>query len=157
MEENKIQNENKLENNNQTNGISEKPKYNITYAEPAKINFKDSLKVSSLPVFIASLCCLSPIILLSLGLVTLSAASELTNVFYGTYKWVFRAVGLIALITAFVFYMKRVGVCTLDDVKKRRNEILNKLALTLIIGVAGYLFFLYVVVHYIGVFLNVWK
>lgn len=151
------QNENKLENNNNAESVSEKPKYNITYAEPNKVNFKDLLKVSSIPVFIASLCCLSPIVLLSLGLVTLSAASELTNIFYGTYKWVFRAAGLIALITAFVFYMRRVGVCTLDDVKKRRNEILNKLALTLIIGVTGYLFFLYVFVHYIGVFLNVWK
>lgn len=135
----------------------EKPKYNITYAKPQKFNLKDLLKVSSIPVFIASLCCLSPIILLSLGLVTLSAASELTNIFYGTYKWVFRAAGLIALITAFIFYMRRQGVCTLDDAKKRRNEILNKLALTLIAGVLGYVFFLYIVVHYLGVFLNVWK
>ena len=157
MQENKMQNENKLENNNQTKSISEKPKYNITYAELAKVNFKDLLKVSSIPVFIASLCCLSPVILFSLGLVTLSAASELADVFYGTYKWVFRAVGLVSLVTAFVFYMRRVGVCTLDDVKKRRNQILNKLALTLIVGVLSYLFFLYVVVHYLGVFLNLWK
>ncbi len=153
MQENKTQNqkEGSVEN------ITVKPKYNITYTEPAKINFKDLLKVSSIPVFIASLCCLSPIILLSLGLVTLSAASELADVFYGTYKWVFRAVGLGALITVFVFYMRRSGVCTLDDVKKRRNEILNKLALTLIAGILGYMFFLYVAVHYLGVFLNVWK
>lgn len=135
----------------------EKPKYNITYAEPQKFNFKDLLKVSSVPVFIASLCCLSPVILLSLGLVTLSAASELADVFYGTYRWVFRVVGLVALGIAFIFYMRRAGVCTLDDVKKRRNEILNKLALTLITGVIGYVFFLYVVVHYLGVFLKVWN
>jgi bacteriorhodopsin len=134
-----------------------KPKYNITYAEPAKINFKDLLKVSSIPVFIASLCCLSPIILLSLGLVTVSVAGELADVFYGTYKWVFRGVGLVALIAAFTFYIRRAGVCTLDDVKKRRNEILNKLFLAIIIGVIGYLFFLYFVVHYVGVFLNIWK
>lgn len=153
-----MQEETQKEINNFTKeNETQKLKYNITYAKPSKINFKDLLKVSSLPVFIASLCCLSPIILLSLGLVTLSAASELTNIFYGTYKWVFRVVGLIALITAFVFYVRRVGVCTLDDVKKRRNEILNKLALTLIVGVLGYIFFLYVVVHYLGVFLNVWK
>jgi hypothetical protein len=147
--------------NNQSSFNSEdsvvKPKYNITYAEPVKINFKDLLKVSSIPVFIASLCCLSPIILLSVGLVTVSVASEIADVFYGTYKWVFRGVGLIALATAFLFYIRRQGVCTLDDVKKRRNEILNKLAITLIMGVLGYLFFLYVVVHYVGVFLNVWN
>jgi amino acid transporter len=142
---------------NKIDTSSEKPRHNITYAKPAKFNLKDLLKISSFPVFIASLCCLSPIILLSLGLVTLSTATELADVFYGAYKWVFRAVGLAALITAFVFYMRRQGVCTIDEVKRRRNEILNKLALALIVGVLGYIFFLYVVVHYIGVFLNVWK
>lgn len=134
-----------------------KKKYNIIYAEPTKVSFKDLFKVSSLPVFIASLCCLSPIILLSLGLVSVSVASELSNVFYGTYKWLFRGVGLVALIIAFVFYVRRSGVCTLDEAKKRRNEILNKFLLTIIIGVLGYVFFLYVVVHYLGVFLNIWK
>ncbi len=152
-----MQEENKTQDNNNLQGSVEKPKYNITFAQPQKFNFKDLLKVSSIPVFIASLCCLSPIILLSLGLVTLSAASELADVFYGTYRWIFRAVGLVSLIIAFTFYLRRAGVCTLDDVKKRRNEILNKLVLTLIVGVLSYVFFLYVVVHYIGVFLNVWK
>jgi bacteriorhodopsin len=134
-----------------------KKKYNIIYAEPAKVNFKDMLKVSSLPVFVASLCCLSPIILLSLGLVSVSVASELSNVFYGTYKWLFRGVGLVALIIAFVFYIRRSGVCTLDEAKKRNNEIINKFLLTISIGVLGYVFFLYVVVHYLGVFLKVWR
>ncbi len=134
-----------------------KKKYNIIYAEPAKINFKDLLKVSSFPVFIASLCCLSPIILLSLGIVSLSVASELTNIFYGSYKWVFRFVGFAALMVAFVFYIRRSGICILDEAKKRRNEIINKLLLTITVGILGYVFFLYVVVHYLGVFLNIWK
>ena len=136
---------------------SEKSINNAIHSKSTKLNWRDLLKISSLPVFIASLCCLSPIILLSLGLVTLSAATELADVFYGTYKWIFRAVGFAALVTAFVFYIRRQGVCTIDEVKRRRNEILNKLALTLITGVLGYVFFLYVVVHYLGVFLNVWK
>ncbi|MDI9355108.1 MAG: hypothetical protein QM532_02805 [Cyanobium sp. MAG06] len=51
----------------------------------------------------------------------------------------------------FFFYLRRSGVCTLDDVKKRRNEILNKLFLLLTLGVLAYILFLYVVVHYIGV------
>jgi hypothetical protein len=48
-------------------------------------------------------------------------------------------------------------VCTIDEAIRRRNEIINTVALTVIAGVAGYMFFLYVVVHYIGVFLNIWK
>jgi hypothetical protein len=137
--------------------MQEKKKFNIIKAESFKINFKDLLKVSSLPVFLASLCCLSPVILFSLGIVSVSVAGDIANVFYGTYKWVFRAAGLIALFVAFLFFMKREGVCTLDDIKKRRNEIMNKLALLIIVGVSGYIFFLYVAIHYVGVFLNIWE
>lgn len=43
-----------------------------------------------------------------------------------------------------------------DDAKKRRNEIINIVALSLTVAVLGYVFFLYVIVHYIGVFLNLW-
>jgi hypothetical protein len=137
--------------------IEEKHVYNIIRAEPAKISWKDLFKVSSIPVFIASLCCLSPILLLSFGLVTVSVAGELADIFYGTYKWVFRVVGVVALIIAFILYLRRTGVCTLDDVKKRRNEVLNKFILTLLAGILGYIVFLYVIVHYIGVWLEVWK
>jgi hypothetical protein len=49
------------------------------------------------------------------------------------------------------------GICTIDEAKKRRNEIINLVALSLTIGILGYLFFLYVVVHYIGVFLAIWE
>ncbi len=140
-----------------------KPKYNITYASdikdtrPISQKLKEAFKVASIPAIIASLCCLSPIVLLSLGLVSVSVAGDLSNLFYGSYKWAFRAVGLIALLVAFYFYMKRQGVCTLDDVKKRRNEIINKLALALIVAVTFYIIFLYGVVEYIGIWLGVWK
>jgi hypothetical protein len=40
---------------------------------------------------------------------------------------------------------------------RRRNEVLNYIALAVIAGVLGYLFFLYVVVHYIGVWLTLWS
>lgn len=117
-----------------------------------------ALRISSIPVIIASLCCLSPVILVSLGVASVSFASSLADTFYGEYKWYFRAAGFIALVVSFIFYVRRqVGVCTIDEAVKRRNELLNKFALVLIIGVLGYLFFLYVVVHYVGVFLQLWK
>ena len=88
----------------------------------------------------------------------MSFASSLADTLYGEYKWVFRGVGLLALLVAVVVYLRRTkGVCTFDDVKRRRNEIINIVALTLIGGIIGYIFFLYVVVHYVGVFLNLWK
>jgi len=117
----------------------------------------DALKISSLPVIFASLCCLSPVILVLLGLSTVSFASSLADTLYGDYKWYFRGVGLITLAVAIVYYLRGAkGICTIDEVKKRRNEIINIVAISLIASVLGYLFFLYVVVHYVGVFLDLW-
>ena len=119
---------------------------------------KDILKITSIPVIFASLCCLSPVILVLLGLSTVSFASSLADTFYGDYKWAFRGVGLLTLVGALLFYLRRKkGICTIDDVKRRRNEILNIVALSVIGAVLGYVFFLYVVVHYIGVFLTLWN
>jgi bacteriorhodopsin len=119
---------------------------------------QEFLKITSLPVLIASLCCLSPVILVLLGISTVSFAASLADTLYGEYKWVFRVVGLCALLVSLVYYLRRQkGICTFDEVKRRRNEIINYVALTMIVGVLGYLFFLYVVVHYIGVFLSLWS
>ncbi len=121
-------------------------------------NFRELLKISSIPVAIASLCCLSPVILVLLGVSTISFASSLADTFYGEFKWVFRGLGLIALLFSLFYYLKRKkGVCTIDDVVRRRNEIINYIALSLIVAIVGYIFFLYVVVHYIGVWLTLWE
>ncbi len=118
---------------------------------------KEILKISSVPVLIASLCCLSPVILVLLGISTVSFASSLADTLYGEYKWAFRVVGLITLLGSLMFYLRRkVGVFTLDDVIRRRNEVINYVALTLVAGVLCYVFFLYVVVHYVGVWLVLW-
>jgi hypothetical protein len=118
---------------------------------------RDALKITSLPVIFASLCCLSPVILVLLGLSTVSFASSLADTLYGEYKWYFRGVGLALLAIALVYYFRRTkGICTLDQVKKRRNEIINIVAISFIVAILGYIFFLYVVVHYVGVFLDLW-
>lgn len=121
------------------------------------VRFWTAIKLSSLPVVLASLCCLSPVILVLLGISTVSFGSSLADTLYGDYKWYFRGLGLVALLGSLYFYFTRQkGICTIDEAKRRRNEIINFLALTLIAGVAGYFFFLYVIVHYLGVWLDLW-
>jgi len=122
------------------------------------MNLRELLKVTGLPVIVASLCCLSPLILVFLGLSTISFASSLSDVFYGQYKWVFRGAGLVFLIATTALYLWREkGICSLDEAKKRRKEVINTALLVLIVGILGYVFFLYVVVHYAGVFIGVWE
>lgn len=122
------------------------------------MKIKEILKVTGLPVVVASLCCLSPVIFVLLGISTVSFASSLADTLYGDYKWIFRGVGLLALSLSLYYYLTRTkGICTFNEAKRRRNEIINYVVLTLIVGVLGYLFFLYVVVHYIGVWLVLWN
>lgn len=128
-----------------------------TVAQSKESTLKEAVKFSALPVVFASLCCLSPIILVLLGLSTVSFASSLADTLYGDYAWYFRVAGLALLAVAIIYYLRRTkGICTLDDAKKRRNEIINIVAFSLIVAILGYVFFLYVVLHYIGVFLNLW-
>lgn len=121
------------------------------------MSFKEIIKLSSVPVIIASLCCLSPVILVVFGIGTLGFATSLADTLYGQYKWLFRIAGLVAMtISLFIYFRRKKGICTIDEAKRRRNEIINTVALTVITGVIGYIFFLYVVVHYAGVFLHIW-
>lgn len=121
------------------------------------MQLKELAKVASLPVIVASLCCLSPLILVALGLSTVGFAASLADSFYGEYKWYFRLAGLLSLGIAYIFYLRKQGVCTLDQAKRERNRLINQFLLLLAAGVVGYIFFLYVVVHYAGVWLKIWE
>jgi len=118
---------------------------------------KEIIKLTSLPILFASLCCLSPIFLVLLGLSTVSFASSLADTFYGDYKWYFRITGLIFLFASLAWYFyKSKGICTIEKAKKQRNKIINTILIVFITGVLGYIFFLYVIVHYTGVLLKLW-
>ena len=117
---------------------------------------KDLFKISGISTLFASMCCLSPILLFIFGLSTAAFATSLTDTLYGTYAWAFRLLGLVLLAVGFVWYYRKKGICTLNQVKQQRNKIINTVLLTLIITILAYLFFLYVVVHYWGVWLNIW-
>jgi hypothetical protein len=120
------------------------------------MNLRDVLKVTGLPVVFASLCCLTPVILVLLGLSGVAFASSLADNLYGNYKWVFRGIGLLLLALSLVIYFRTKGICTLDQVKRQRRKIINITLLALMIFVLGYIFFLYVVVEIIGKLLGIW-
>src|SRR5579859_5265231 len=51
---------------------------------------KSLLLQSALAVVIATLCCLTPVVLVLLGLASISTALSLDDTLYGHYGWVFR-------------------------------------------------------------------
>ena len=121
------------------------------------ISHRELFAVTGIPVLFASLCCLVPVILVLFGLSTVAFAASLSDVLYGQHKGLFRGVGLLLLALSAYFYLRRArGICTLDEIKKRRHEVMNVLALILITGVVGYILWLYVVVEIIGLLLGIW-
>tara|TARA_Y100000310_G_C20669527_1_gene809451 strand:- start:1492 stop:1857 length:366 start_codon:yes stop_codon:yes gene_type:complete len=121
------------------------------------MKFKELFKLTWLPVAFASLCCLAPVILVLLGLSTVAFAASLSDFLYGDLKWLFRLGGLVLLAGSTFFYLRRQkGICTIDEFKKKRKKVLNTILIVLIVGVLGYIFFLYVVVEIIGELLGIW-
>jgi hypothetical protein len=118
---------------------------------------RELFKVTWLPVLVASLCCLSPVVLVLFGLSSVAFAASLSDVLYGQHRWAFRAAGLVLLALSMVLYFRRNrGICTLDEAKRRRNEVLNTAGLILVAGVFAYLLWLYVIVELVGIWLGIW-
>jgi len=119
---------------------------------------RDIGRITGIPILIASLCCLSPVILVLLGLTTTSFAASLSDTLYGQYRWVFRLVGLAALAISITWHLrKRKNICTFDQAKRQRHKIINVILLSVITAILGYVIWLYVIVEYIGKLLNIWN
>ncbi len=119
--------------------------------------FKTLLRITGIPVVVASLCCLAPVSIVLFGLGSVSLAASLADTLYGDYTWMFRGIGLALLALSITWYLRREkGVCSINEAKKRRTEVINIVVLSLTAGVVGYIVFLYVVVHYLGSWLLIW-
>jgi len=119
---------------------------------------KELFNITGIPILLASLCCLSPVILVLLGITSTSFASSLSDTLYGHYRWVFRLIGIVSLIFSLVWYIrKKKGICTLQEAKRQRNKILNIILLSFLVSIIGYIVWLYVVVEYIGKLIHIWS
>jgi hypothetical protein len=121
---------------------------------PSEVRPKDRKAVvvlSLLTGLVGGLCCLTPIVLVLVGLAGVSAANSLGDKLYGDYKWEFRAAALVFLVLALFIYFRKSGICTLDQAKRQRNRIINITSLVLIASTAFYVFWTYIVLHYWGI------
>ncbi len=109
------------------------------------------LAISALAGLIGGLCCFTPIVLVMLGLASISVAADLGNVLYGEYRWIFRIAALAFLALALVIYFRRRGICTLDQARRERNRIINTALVVVIAAIGIYIFWTYTAVHYWGI------
>lgn len=97
----------------------------------------------TLAILTGWLCCITPLVLVLLGVASLSSAVSLDHVLNGEYAWAFRGAALVFVAVAVVVYFRRRGVCTLDQARRQRNGIINITFLALLFAVAGYMAFWY--------------
>lgn len=112
---------------------------------------KDIFLISGLAALIGGLCCVTPVVLVLLGLSTLAFANSLGNVLYGDYRWAFRLAALAFLALALWVYFRKRGICTLDQARRKRNRIIGTTLVVLIAAIGMYMFWTYLVVHYWGI------
>ncbi len=118
--------------------------------EPRK-DRKGIFLISGLAAVIGGLCCVTPVVLVLLGLSTLAFANSLGNILYGEYRWAFRAFALVFLTLTLWVYFRRRGICTLNQARRQRNRIINTTLVVLIFAIGMYIFWTYFAVHYWGI------
>ncbi len=110
-----------------------------------------------LAAFIGGLCCFAPLVLVLLGLSSVSFAASLSNTLYGQYKWIFRSISLLFLFGALAWYFyKKEEICTMDKLKRKRRKVINVVLLSVVLGVLAYVVWLYVIVEIIGLVIGIW-
>ena len=106
---------------------------------------------------VASMCCLPSVVMVMFGLASVSTAAALSDTLYWGKDgyWWFRPAVLVAaaimVIIGLISYFRNQGVCTLDDVKRERQKVINASLLVVTIAVSAYLFFNYVVLEILGI------
>ena len=81
------------------------------------------------------MCCVSPVVLVLLGIATAAEAVTLGDTLYYGYAWFFRAFGLAVATVAVVLYLRKRRMCTLAGA--RRSWRL--LAVLVVAGVGTYI------------------
>lgn len=114
-------------------------------------------KFVPLAALVGGLCCFTPVVLVLLGLGTVSFAASLTDTLYGVYKWAFRGAAAVFLLGGLIWYFyAKEGVCSFDAVKRKKRRIINMVLITFSIAILAYVIWLYVLVELIGKFLGIW-
>jgi len=101
---------------------------------------------------LASMCCLPSVVLVMFGLASVSTAAALSDTLYwGPFRWWLFAATALFLGYGLYRHFKSDGICTIDDVKRERQKVVNTTLLAFTITIIGYLIFNYVILELIGI------
>ena len=102
--------------------------------------------------FVASLCCFTSVLLVGIGLMTVSAGNELSNnLYFGPVRWILYGLSVLMLGFGLYRHFNNQGICTLDQAKRERKRIANTAILVLISTFILYLIWNYVILELAGI------
>ena len=73
---------------------------------------------------VAITCCVSPVVLVLVGVATAAEAVTLGDTLYYTYGWYFRAAGLGIAALAVILFLRRRGVCNVRGAYQYRRMLI---------------------------------
>jgi hypothetical protein len=83
---------------------------------------------------VGMLCCVTPVVLVLLGLTTATAAVSLATRWYTEYAWHLRGVAVLLATTGIVLHLRRRNACSLRGAWANLNLIVT----TFVVGVLAY-------------------
>ncbi|MBJ84807.1 MAG: hypothetical protein CMB52_04750 [Euryarchaeota archaeon] len=102
--------------------------------------------------FLASMCCFPSVLLVGLGLMTVSAGDALSNeLYFGPARWGLYGLTLVLLGVGIYRYFYSQGICTIDHAKRERKRIVNTTLLVVFSTYAIYLFWNYLILELLGI------
>ena len=102
--------------------------------------------------FLASMCCFPSVLLVGLGLMTVSAGDALSNnLYFGPARWILYGLTIIILGFGIYRYFQSQGVCTIDQAKREQKRIINTVLVVMISTFAIYFVWNYVILELLGI------
>ena len=116
---------------------------------------KNLWKWISSSAVLASMCCLPSVVLVMFGLASVSTAAALSDTLYwGPFRyWLYLATAIF-LSYGLVRYFRADGICTLDDVKRERQRVINTSLLVITTTIVVYLIWNYVILEILGIWVG---
>jgi len=114
---------------------------------------KPLVAIVGISAITASMCCLPSVIwVMFAGSSAIVAADTLSNdMYYSWVRYALYALSLVMLSYGLVLYFRNRGICTLDDLSRERNRVLNTSLAVFTAAVLTYLVWNFVILEIIGI------
>ena len=98
------------------------------------------------------MCCFPSVLLVGLGLMTVSAGDALSNdLYFGSARWILYGLTIVLLSIGLYRHFQKQGICTIDQARRERRRVVNTTMLALISTFAIYFIWNYVILELAGV------